>query len=374
MASVFIGLIVGGALVITTSGNRWVADELQGFRVQQETTDAAISSGFLDLVADRSSLIVTRLPGGNEYYNDAYVSWRGGPKDVVYDTAVPESAYECGNLLLCTSEEIPLFHLREFIDDTGTLLIAVARVAAATDDPVNPLVRLDQARVFGPAGATPSCAPTGHDDSEQYGGWKIRLCEGPPATMSALVDLVASASSFDPSPNHATVDAAIHSGFFDRVPDNALINKELSGPFSPSYFAWRGGPSNLIFTNEIPKKSEPCSDVQVCTPDGRSVYSLRNTATADGSSVLILAPVATMLPKDQLIIIDHTTLFGREDVTPLCDLSQPNRSLAEMSTDRWTIRHCSGPPTALSTMIQWVRYGCDPGIEAWPPCQDTSDK
>ena len=123
------GLILGGALLVTSNGNRWVAEQLSGLRVQQETTDAAIATGFLDLIEDESLVVVSRLPGGNEFYNDAYVSWRGGPSGITYLTEVPSDATSCGTFRLCGLEDRPLYYLKESLTPSGELLVSVARIA-----------------------------------------------------------------------------------------------------------------------------------------------------------------------------------------------------------------------------------------------------
>ncbi len=370
---VILSLTIAGILLIVISGNRWVGDQLTGFRVQQETTDAAISSGFLSHVTDDSTLIVTRLPGGNLYYNDPYVTWRGGPTGIEYLTSVPDNAVTCGNFRLCTAEGRQLFHLREFMDDNGSIFVAAGAVAGQTPDAGDPLIDLDNTRVFGPGESMIACAEDSRTEVYDWRGWGIGTCSGFPAPMSSLVDLVASAGAIGiNTPTNELIAAAIGAGFFDRVPDGASIVSSPGGPLSGTYFAYLGGPVGLTFLPIAPEGSEACSPVQVCTPAGEPLFVLRVLTMSDGSLLLVLAPVATLLPSDLLILIEHSTIFGRGNAVPPCDLNDPSHDAIDGSSDEWIIRQCSGPPTATASLFTWVSVGCGPELVGWPPCNKDS--
>jgi hypothetical protein len=367
------GLMIAGILLIVIAGNRWVGDQLTGFRIQQETTDAAISSGFLSHVTDSSTLIVTRLPGGNLYYNDPYVTWRGGPTGIEYLTSVPDDAVACGNLRLCTTAGRQLFHLREFIDDNGSIFVAAGAVAGQTPNAGDPLIDLDNARVFGPGESMIACNQEKGAALNDWRGWGIGTCSGFPAPMSSLVDLVTSAGAIGiNTPTNELIAAAIGTGFFDRVPDGASIVSNPGGPLSGAYFTYLGGPVGLTFLPTAPEGSEACSPVQVCTPAGEPLFVLRVLTMSDGSLLLVLAPVATLLPTDLLILIEHSTIFGRDNAVPPCDLNDPSHNAIDGSSDQWIIRQCSGPPTAATSLFTWVSVGCGPELVGWPPCNKDS--
>ena len=375
-APLVVGLIVGGALLITTNGNRWVAEQLSGFRVQQETTDAAITTGFLDLIEDESLVVVSRLPGGNEFYNNAYVSWRGGPTGITYLTEVPTDASNCGVFRLCGPEGRPLYHLKEILTPSGELLVSVARIADKTADASDPLVLLDEAAVFGPQTHTRTCSVSGLTSTQTTGRWVKHSCDGPPVAASLLTGWLSSIPGTElSSAAQLATDAAIAGGFFDRVESGATIVAGQGGHHSRAYFEWLGGPTDLSFTTSLPAGTVQCSEAQLCTEDNRPIFVLRDLQ-ADDEIILLLAPAAADLgnPTDPLIIMGHATLFGRENATPLCAMESADAgSMPETGTD-WISRICTGPPTSLSSFQNWVASGCTEGLSGWFICDDTDSR
>ncbi len=375
-APLVVGLIVGGALLITTNGNRWVAEQLSGFRVQQETTDAAITTGFLDLIEDESLVVVSRLPGGNEFYNNAYVSWRGGPTGITYLTEVPTDASNCGVFRLCGPEDRPLYYLKESLTPSGELLVSVARIADKTADASDPLVLLDEAAVFGPQTHTRTCSVSGLTSTQTTGRWVKHSCDGPPVAASLLTGWLSSIPGTElSSAAQLATDAAIAGGFFDRVENGATIVAGQGGHHSRAYFEWLGGPTDLSFTTSLPAGTVQCGEAQLCTEDNRPIFVLRDLQ-ADDEIILLLAPAATDLgnPTDPLIIMGHATLFGRENATPLCAMESADAgSMPETGTD-WISRICTGPPTSLSSFQNWVASGCTEGLSGWFICVDAGSR
>ena len=375
-APLLAALVVGGALLVTSNGNRWVAEQLSGFRVQQETTDAAIATGFLDLIEDESLVVVSRLPGGNEFYNDAYVSWRGGPTGVTYLTEVPTDATSCGTFLLCGPEGRSLYHLKEILTPSGDLLVSVARIADHTADASDPLVLLDEAAVFGPRALTRTCSVSGSASLQETGRWVQRLCDGPPVAASLLTGWMTSIAGTELSTAaHLATDAAIADGFFDRVEHGATIVTGQGGHHSRAYFEWLGGPTGLSFTTSLPAGTVQCGEAQLCTDDNSPIFFLRDLPAGD-EMVLLLTPAAGDLgnPTDPLIIMGHATLFGRNDATPLCVMEDDDAgSVPETGTD-WISRICTGPPTSLSSFETWVASGCTEGLMGWFICVDAKSR
>jgi hypothetical protein len=375
-APLVVGLIVGGVLLITNNGNRWVAEQLSDLRVQQETTDAAISTGFLDLVEDESLVVVSALPGGNALYTDAYVSWRGGPTGITYLTEAPTDATSCGTFRLCGSEGRPLYYLKESLTPSGELLVSVARIADKTADASDPLVLLDEAAVFGPQAHTRTCSVSGLTSTQTTGRWVKHSCDGPPVAASLLTGWLSLIPETElSSAAQLATDAAIAGGFFDRVENGATIVTGQGGHHSRAYFEWLGGPTGLSFTTSLPTETVTCGHAQLCTDDNRPLFVLRDLQVAD-EIVLLLAPAATDLgnPTDPLIIMGHATLFGSGNATPLCVMEGADAGSVPQTGMEWVSRVCTGPPTALSSFETWVTSGCTEGLAGWFICDGNDSR
>ncbi|MBT6201457.1 MAG: hypothetical protein HOI21_13135 [Bacteroidetes Order II. Incertae sedis bacterium] len=376
VASTTFGVVVGCLLLITSTGNQWVAEELQGFRIQQETTDAAFATGFLNQLNNEDALLISALPGGNSYLNAPYIAWKGGPSHLEILSSIPADASPCLPQRLCTSNSQPIYHLKEFLNTNGDHLFALAQVVARGPNETDPIVSLDNAQIFGASSTSVICSNSQHALSDPPNNWASTSCSGPPLPMSILVDLTAQNDFIDiESPTFKTANALIQSTFFDRLPLSATVVTETYSPFNNSYVAWQGGPNDIDFVFSIPENSVACGESQFCTADGRPLFLLKTSTRTPASPVLMLAPVATVLPQGQggLILLDQVTLFGDRAATPHCNLRDLSLQSPTLTTGEWSIRQCAGDPTGEATFIQWLNQGCAAALESWPPCFTKED-
>ncbi len=368
-ASICFGVFVGSLFLITATGNQWVAEELQGFRVQQETTDAAFSTGFLNQLNGEDALLVSVLPGGNSYLNAPYIAWKGGPVHLQILPSIPMDASPCLTQRLCTSNNKPIYHLKEFLNNDGEHLFAIAQVVARGPSETDPIVSLDSTQIFSARRTTVTCSNSQHASPDPLSGWATTSCSGPPLPMSTLIDLVAKNDFVNmESPTFKTANALIQSTFFDRLPLSATVVTEIDSPFNNSYVAWQGGPNDINFVSSFPENSVACGETQYCTSDGRPIFLLKTSTRTPTSPVLMLAPVATVLPQGSLILLDQVTIFGNSAATPHCNLRDLSLQSPTLTTGEWSIRQCAGDPTGEATFIQWLNQGCAAALESWPPC------
>jgi len=371
VACALLGLAVGFSVLVAGTGNRWVADQLQMLRTQQETTDAAISHGLFDQAGEGSTVVASISPGGNEYLNAAYVSWRGGPTDLVIRTDPPEQATSCGRFRLCDEAGRPLYHLREVVT-TDDIRFSLARVAGQTSDPSDPLVLLDETTIFGAAEDLPACGVRSPDDT---GTWAMHPCSGQPVASSLLGRWLADAATAELQPrNWNLLEAAVTAGFLDRVADGATVLVAPGQHVSGALVEWAGGPAGLTFTEALPSDMSPCGEARFCSPDGHPIFTLQ-FLEADGGTLILLAPVAGDLgnPIDPLIVMGHTTLFGPGRVTPNCTMEDQGAGIPASDTGNWVTESCTGPPTALSSFATWATEGCVEGLGGWFICATDPD-
>ena len=366
---VLICAVVGFFLLVAGTGNRWVADQLQSLRTQQEATDAAISVGFFDLAGEGSTVAASPSPGGNEYINAAYVTWRGGPTDIVVRRELPAETKSCGQYRICDANDRPLFHFQEVATNNGSVSFAIARIAGLTSDPEDPLLLLDETAVFGSAERLPSC---GDDDIVVSGFWATSRCSGHPVAASLLGRWLADPTDAElHSGNGRVLEAAIIAGFLDHIDGGATVLVAPGGHYSGTLVEWLGGPSGLRFAERLPDDMLPCGEAEFCTVDGRPIFVLR-TLAVDEDVVLLLASVAghTGNPFDPLVVMNYISLFGPGRATPTCVMDAASAGEIPVTAEEWVTRRCAGPPTALSSFETWVTYGCTEGLVGWFICID----
>ena len=364
-------LLAGGVFFVVISGNQAVGDHLDGFRIQQETTDAAISGGLFDLAGEGSTVVASISPGGNEYLNAAYVAWGGGPADIVVRRDLPDESSPCGSFLLCDGEGRSLFHLQEVVTDEG-VQFSLARIAGHTSNPSDPLIALDAAAIFGSAEHLPSC-----DGAEAVvtGAWAMSSCSGPPIAASLLAHWLADSTSTELRTDIGhLLEAAAAAGFFDRVGSGATLLANPGGHFSGAIVEWSGGPAGLTFTDALPHDVTACGEARFCTTNGLTTFALRLLEVDGAEPFLLLAPVAGVPSNDvdPLIVMGHTSLFGPGQATPVCDMEEAMSGSRTAATDDWVTRHCTGPPTALSTYETWLVHGCTDGLRGWFICTESA--
>jgi len=366
-----VAIAFAAVTLIVASGNDWVSDHLQGFRTQQETTDAALAAGILDATSEGDTVLVRRLPGGNEYYTEHYVAWRGGTRVHLIDT-FPDSTSACGDGHRCVEGQGQLFALREFVGPEASLVVAVAPVVADSGDPLDPIVSMVDATLFGPRATTPPCGSdvdlpsTGmHSDR-----WTFRACSGEPAPLSVLVEHVrAGRQGHVQSPTRQVLTGAATEGLFDLLPESSILLTRAAMTDDVVASVQLAGRSDVIVQVDVPAGSRPCSDTQICDPAGRPLHVLQSVNLSDGEIGLISVPVATVLDGDVLVLIDHARLFGPVASTPSCVVGSGNRDTDLGAGDGWTTRACTGPPSALRSLTEWIATGCGANLAAWPPCQ-----
>ncbi len=371
-ACVLIGTLVGFSILVAGTGNRWVVDQLQLLRTQQEVTDAAFSNGLIDLAGEGSTVVASVSPGGNEYVNAAYVTWRGGPSDLVVRRDFPADSEPCGQFRLCDADGRTLYHLQEVVSGDD-IFFAIARIAGHTSDPADPLVLLDEAAVFGSAAILPSCGVETHVVS---GPWATSQCSGHPIASSLLGRWLVDTTTGDLHTGMGPgLEAAVKAGFLDRIADGATILVASGQQLSGALVEWSGGPINLKFAEALPEDMVPCGEARYCTADGLPIFVLR-AIEVDGDGVFVLAPVAGDIGSrvDPLVVMGHITLFGPESATPACVMEDPSAGEISATDQVWVSRHCTGPPTALSSFETWVADGCTEGLSGWFICIDAASR
>ena len=372
LPGVFAGLAVALPLLVVGNGNQWVADQLEGFRTQQEVTDAAFSNGLIDVAGEGSTVVASVSPGGNEYVNAAYVTWRGGPSDLVVRRDFPADSEPCGQFRLCDADGRTLYHLQEVVSGDD-IFFAIARIAGHTSDPADPLVLLDEAAVFGSAAILPSCGVETHVVS---GPWATSQCSGHPIASSLLGRWLVDTTTGDLHTGMGPgLEAAVKAGFLDRIADGATILVASGQQLSGALVEWSGGPINLKFAEALPEDMVPCGEARYCTADGLPIFVLR-AIEVDGDGVFVLAPVAGDIGSrvDPLVVMGHITLFGPESATPACVMEDPSAGEISATDQVWVSRHCTGPPTALSSFETWVADGCTEGLAGWFICIDAASR
>ena len=367
------GLSIALPLLVVGNGNQWVADQLAGLRHQQETTDAAISNGFFNLAGEGSTVVASVSPGGNEYINAAYVTWRGGPADLTVLREMPTTTEPCGQFRICDAEGRALYHFQEVVTDDGSVSFAIARIAGYTSNPEDPLVLLDEAAVFGSVERLPSC---GDGDIVASGYWATSPCDGHPVAASLLGRWLTDATEEElHSGIGRLLEAAINAGFLDRVEGGATMLVMPGQHYSGAMVEWSGGPSGLRFAETLPDDMLPCGEAEFCTIDGRPIFVLR-ALEVDGDRILMLAPVAghTGNPLDPLVVMNHITLFGPGRATPTCAMNDVATGSVPTTDDAWVTRLCTGPPSAASSFETWVAAGCTEGLAGWFICDDNDSR
>ena len=374
-----LGLFVVFATCTAGTGNRWVADELQDVRARQDLILASIDAGLFERVGD-GVRVVAHSVDDYGYFNEQYLAWRGAPSGLVVQGELPKRITSCGAVGTCDDVGNRLFLLQEFAGVDGRTLL-LAPLVAHGDPVVAPTILLDEAVLIGRADGADECPVTNSGSKvssavDTNSDWVLHECEGPPVSLEEVAD---SFGSGEPVASDllmaTTLNEAIDAGALRGIDDGSVVVTNLlalTDDLAGVYVAWRGGPSAVRFTTEIPTGSSQCSEIQVCGPDGQPIRQLREIPVGDGDTVLLQAPVAgdTGNPVDPLIVIGHTTLFGPASKVRTCDMHGPEPGHIPESDDIWATRQCSGPPSTASTFSQWVGSGCTEEIKGWFICTD----
>jgi hypothetical protein len=147
--------------------------------------------------------------------------------------------------------------------------------------------------------------------------------------------------------------ASIDAGLFKRVDDSAgvvLRSEDGLGYFNERYVAWRGGPSSLVFYDELPEIHTPCGAHDLCDEVGHRLFLLEEFAGVHGQ-VLLLAPLVAhgnpaVVPT---VLLDEAVLLARpvENLDCRVTSGESQASDDESGTSDWVLRECEGPPTGL---------------------------
>ena len=171
------------------------------------------------------------------------------------------------------------------------------------------------------------------------------------------------------SPTRQVLTGAATEGLFDLLPESSILLTRAAMTDDVVASVQLAGRSDVIVQVDVPAGSRPCSDTQICDPAGRPLHVLQSVNLSDGEIGLISVPVATVLDGDVLVLIDHARLFGPVASTPSCVVGSGNRDTDLGAGDGWTTRACTGPPSALRSLTEWIATGCGANLAAWPPCQ-----
>jgi hypothetical protein len=135
--------------------------------------------------------------------------------------------------------------------------------------------------------------------------------------------------------------------------------------------------TDISVKTKLPSEVIHCRTYQICDASSRPLYMLFEVSRPRGGVVLVLSPVLGTGNYDDnpLILLGTTTLFGPVNDTPDCSnmvlAEEPLSITQNIGPSSWIAYSCQGPPTQISTFLEWVQSGCD-GLEGWYVCGEAA--